>query len=243
MNAIRLNTNLIKSLSDVLFMTASEMMDAAHIPCTTWYAIRKKPEDITIQYLLAIANGLHIPVRRFFSTEKETFIGKRDDYITEPYLECSYNADALQEMVSSHADITWKKASDATGITYDNLRKSLLGDRKTPVDRFLLACKAFKIDPFTILTDPNPEAKKRKATVPVASPACSDEALRADVKELTQQLAGLNAAVTDISKKYEELLKRHTALLERHNELERKYDEHFGCERPLMAAEDSADNG
>lgn len=229
MNAIRLNTKLIKSLSDVLFMTASEMMDAAQIPCTTWYAIRKKPEDITIQYLLAIANGLHIPVRRFFSTEKATIIGKRDDYITEPYQECIYDADALQEMVDNHADITWKKASDATGITYDNLRKSLLAVRKTPVTRFLTACEAFNINPFTILIDPNPTPKKkRKTTVPAGSPAGSDETLRAEVKALTGRLADMNATIADLTQKYDDLMQRHTALLDRHNQLERKFNDFMG---------------
>lgn len=216
MNAIRLNTKLIKSLSDVLFMTATDMMDAAHIPCTTWYAIRKKPEDITIQYLLAIANGLHIPVRRFFSTEKETFIGKRDDYITEPYRECSYNADALQKMVNNRADITWKKASVATGITYDNLRKSLLAERKTPVTRFLTACEAFGIDPFTILIDPNLEAKREKrAAVRFASPAGNRESIRADIDGLSKQVADLTASVRELTQKYEALLKSHEALSRR----------------------------
>lgn len=233
MNAIRLNTKLIKSLSDVLFMTASEMMDAAHIPCTTWYAIRKKPEDITIQYLLAIANGLHIPVRRFFSTDKADVVGKRDDYITEPYLECSYDADALQEMVSNHADITWKKASVATGITYDNLRKSLLAVRKTPVVRFLTACKALGIDPFRILIDPNREAakKKGKAGAPRGLPASDTETLLAEVAALTRRLADMNAAVSDLAAKYK-------ALLDRHDRLERRFDDYSGYSRPLMAAED-----
>ena len=125
MNTIRLNTKLIRSLSDVLFMTAADIMKATGIKQTTWYAVKKKPEDITVQQLLAIANGLHIPVRRFFSSEGAILIGKRDDYIMESYTECSYDADALQELVSNHADMTWKKAAENLSAMQDQMYSAL----------------------------------------------------------------------------------------------------------------------
>ena len=139
-------------------------------------------------------------------------------------------------MVSNHADITWKKAADATGITYDNLRKSLLAIRKTPVVRFLTACEAFGIDPFTILIDPNPEQRHRKrAAVPAGSPTDNDESIRADIRVLTKQLADLNTAVSDITARYDDLLKRHTALLDRYNELERRFYDYSGPSSSMAA--------
>ena len=81
---IRFNTQLISSLGSVLHMSAAEMMDAVSIPSTTWYRLLKTPADITIQQLLAIANGLHIPVRHFFSEGAVSIIGHREEYVTEP---------------------------------------------------------------------------------------------------------------------------------------------------------------
>ena len=88
----RLNVRLISSLGNVIIMSAAEMMAAASIATTTWYAIMQKPEGITVQQLLAIANGLHIPVRRFFSFGRTDYIGRRADYIMEPYQPCRYDA-------------------------------------------------------------------------------------------------------------------------------------------------------
>ena len=214
MNTIRLNTKLIKSLSDVLYMPSANLIDVTGIKSTTWYTIKKKPDDITVQQLLAIANGLHIPVRRFFSTDNTDIIGRRDDYIVESYVECSYSSSVLQELVNNHSNITWKKASDATGITYDNLRKSLLAVRKTPVSRFLTTCEAFGIDPFTILIDPNPE-NKRNGSAPRGSSTREKESIRSDIESLRREVSNLNSAVEDLAKKYEELSRKQEDLSRR----------------------------
>lgn len=235
MKTIRLNTKLIKSLSDVLFMPAADMMKAAGIPCTTWYAVKNEPKGIKVQQLLAIANGLHIPVRRFFSTDSTDIIGRRDDYITEPYRECSYRAEVLQELVSNRADITWKKASDATGITYDNLRKSLLGDRKTPVVRFLTACEAFGIDPFTVLIDPNPETK-RNGSAPRGSATRNNKSIRAEIDSLHKQVADLTAAVHNLTQKYDTLLKSYESLNRRVS-----YDIHHFTDSNIAIAAEASD--
>ena len=206
MNSLRLNTKLISNLSNVLFMSAADMMAAANIATTTWYHIMQVPEAITIQQLLAIANGLHIPVRRFFSCDKTDIIGKREEYIAESYQACFYDAHALQEIVNRRADATWQKAADAVGMSRDNLRKSLLAVRRTPVTRFLAVCQAFNIDPFTVLVDPNP-AKARKRSM-------RHDDIAGDIAALHRKIADLSTVVDDLTKKY-------SALLERHNRLER----------------------
>ena len=208
MKTYRLNEKLISTLSSVLFMPAADMMTAANIATTTWYHIMQVPEAITIQQLLAIANGLHIPVRRFFSAEKADIIGKRDDYIAEPYQPCHYDADALQKIVSSRADTTWQQAAKATGITRDNLRKSLLAVRRTPVTRFLAVCEAFNIDPFTVLVDPNPskaENRKKRGVNPAKD-------IAADIAALHKKINDLTGTVTELSEKYDKLLEAYTRL-------------------------------
>lgn len=211
---IRLNTKLLKLLSEVIFVSSTVIRNRAGIARTTWYTLMEKPEGLNIQQLLAISNSMHIPVRRFFSKGKADLIGKRDDYIMEPYKECSYRGEVLQEIIEKNKDATWKKASDATGITYDNLRKSLLGDRKTPVDRFLAACEALSIDPFLILVDPNPEVDKKDKT---------------NINKLRQEIQALTATVADLKEK-------HKVLLDRHNRLENFIREYLG-DNIGMAAE------
>lgn len=213
MNVIQLNTKLIKSLDKVLFMKAAEIMKAANIPSTTWYAIRKKPEKITLQQLLSIANGLHIPVRRFFLIDgKDVTVKRCEDYIEDDYMPCSYDADALREIVENRRDATWQKAADATGITHDNLKNSLLAIRRTPVTRFLVACQALKIDPFSILLDPNPEPKPKGRR---PSSAAGDTALHAEVKLLRKDVESLSQTVEDLKGKFENLIRDYEQLARR----------------------------
>ena len=154
---VKLNIKLVGTLSSVLYIPAGEILASTGITTGTFYRIKNNPEILTIQQLLSIANGLHVPVRHFFYTGNTYVIGHRDDYITEPYLECSYDSERLQEFVSNTDSATWKHASEILGITRDNLRNSLLGARRTPVMRFLQVCAIFGINPFTILVDPNPD--------------------------------------------------------------------------------------
>lgn len=209
MNNIRLNTNLICSLGSVLYMPAADIMTATSIASTTWYSIMQRPESITIQQLLSIANGLHIPVRRFFSSEKTDTIGRRDDYVAEQYQPCHYDASVLQSIINSKS-VTWQQAAQAVGMSRDNLRKSMLAVRRTPVTRFLGVCNALGIDPFTILIDPNaePTAKKGRTTR-------EKDALRTEICTLRENISDLSNQVESLTAKYEELLKVHENLARR----------------------------
>lgn len=212
MNKFRLNTKLISSLSTVLYTPSAELIKAAAISTTTWYHIMQQPALITIQQLLGMANGLHIPVRRFFSTGKADVIGHRDDYVADPYDDCYYDANALQKVIDNRKDATWRKAATATGITYNNLRKSLLAERRTPVTRFLIVCETFRIDPFAILVDPNRSPVKRDG------PAKQQEAEALNaINALRRDFDTLNDAVADLTVKYEALLREHEQLLHRIN--------------------------
>lgn len=233
---IRLNTLLIKSLSNVLLLSPVRMINDTGIANSTWYYIMEKPEGISIQQLLSFANGLHIPVRRFFSLGKTDVIGKREDYITEPYNECRYDDAALQQLINASTSATWQKAAKAIGMSRSRLRDSLLAVTRTPVERFLKVCEAFDINPFTILIDPNPEPTKQ-SSAPRGSAARKELSLLAEVAALTDKLANLNATVADITAKYDNLLRRHNELLNRHNDLERRYNDFVGHGSTIMAAD------
>lgn len=198
MKKIRLNTSLLKSLNSVLSISAAELRDVVGIAKSTWYDIMKNTDNITIQYLLAISNRLHIPVRFFFTTDNTCIIGKKDDYIIEPYVDCSYDSIKLQDIVNHRHDTTWKQAAEITGMTYQHIQKSLLAKTRLPVVRLLDVCEAFDIDPFTILIDPNPETTQTSIK-PNKRNAAND------IEQLRQQIAQLSSDIADLTKKYDDL--------------------------------------
>ena len=240
MNNVRLNENLVKSLGGVIRMSSAEIIAKTGIPCTTWYNIIKKPSVITVQQLLAIANGLHIPVRHFFSTDKADIIDKREDYITEPYVQCRYDDAALQDLVSKRPDTSWQKAAEMAGMSRTRMRNSLLAVTRTPVIRFLNVCKGFDINPFTVLIDPNPKTKRKHKT---ASPSASTNLLaeiadlRKDVVILTANAAEITVKYKDLREKYGDMLQKFADLLEAHKDLLRRFNDYTEDEFLDMAAE------
>ena len=224
-NNIRLNPRLISSLSSVLHMSAGEILHVTGISSTTWYRIMSNPETITIQQLLAIANSLQIPVKRFFYKDGTCFIGQRSDYVTSPYLECYYDADALQGFVADTSSATWKQTAEIVGVTRDNLRNSLLAVRRTPVTRFLQVCNIFGINPFTVLIDPNSDTNGQHPYN-----RNSVKSVAVEIKTLRNDVARLSGMVDDLTQKYNELSQQ--LQLIRHNNS--RHEEYGG-----MAAEGS----
>lgn len=212
MKTFYLNEELIRNLSDVLFIPTSEAIASTVGNRSTWYRIMQRPSIITVQQLLAIANGLHVPVRRFFYADKTKVIGRRDEYVAEPYLPCSYDARSLQSLVASRPGVTWNQASTATGVTRDNLRNSLLAVRRLPVTRFLTSCEALGIDPFEVLIDPNPEPKARTRR---GGTTDGEAAVRAEIATLRSEVSDLSSAVADLTAKYCTLLAEHEKLARR----------------------------
>lgn len=219
MTDIQLNVQLISKLGRVLFMSTNEMIAATNIATSTWYYIMQKPSEITIQQLLAISNGLHIPIRLFFSKEGTDIIGRHEDYIKEPYIPCYYNSDKLQKIVMTHSDATWKKASKASGVSPTRLKNSLIGATRTPVNRFLTVCKAFNLDPFSILTDPNQEIENNKHSLNHQKhPKETDyKTIQAEITDLHNKIAHLNNIVNDLMTNYKKLLTEHERLEKRVN--------------------------
>lgn len=226
MNTPRLNTKLITSLSSVLFVAPTEIMGAAQIANSTWYHIMDRPENISVQQLLALANGLHIPVRRFFSFGRADLVGKREDYILEEYLTCRYDEGALGEMVGTRTAATWKRAAEVTGMSRTRLRDSLMAVTRTPVVRFLAVCEAFGIDPFTILVDPNPENPRKQRQAPA---------------EMVREIAALKSQVERLADTVDDLSHKFRVLLERHDRLERAVVGYPG-EEGIRASEPDMEN-
>lgn len=204
--SITLNTRLISNLNRILYISPSEINEATSIANSTWYRITQLPDGISIQQLLLVANGLNIPVSRFFNFGSEDEIGKKSDYVVkEGYIKCYYDEDELQRLVSSDSKATWKHAADTIGMTSTRLKESLLSITRTPVKRFLSVCKVFHVDPFTILIDPNARTENRRCT---SSTAIKPE----EIEEMQKRIDSLSAKVSDLTEKYLQLLDRQNEL-------------------------------
>ena len=155
-NAIQLNEPLLQNLPQVLGLSHVDVATAAGIASTTWYRLIKEPQKFTVQQLLNLSNGLHIPVRRFFSRQSVD-IGKCDDYVVNyGYKTCYYDSDAVRKSIKEKTTISWRAAADATGINVFRLKESLFVVHRLPVVRLIIICDSFDLNLFDYLVDPNP---------------------------------------------------------------------------------------
>lgn len=218
MKTLLLNIKLLNSLSNVLGVSPAELRNATGISNGTWYRIMSKPDGVTVQQLLSIANGLHIPVSRFFTDGEVIVVGRREDYVTEPYLECYYDEAKLHSLVSHRPEATWKAAAKHLGMSRQYARDSLMAVTRTPITRFLGICHVFGIYPFDILIDPNQTSGGQTAGHRVAFGGSPAE-LSATLSKMQKKMQLLSDAVDNLTAKYETLLQDNRALHRRLDEL------------------------
>lgn len=215
MDNVRLNTMLLKNLSDILGMPVMKILDATGIVVSTWYNIQQHTEMISVQQLLAIANGLHIPVRRFFmeTSSRVKVVGCREDYVVYPYMECYYDAAKLNYFVEAQQS-SWQKVADDMGKNKQRLCESLLSYRRTPLNRFLEVCHLLGINPFDVLIDPNPEAARK----PVSTKAQKSLGqVEMEVNDLKTKMRTQQQTIDDLQEKLDNLMTAHKMLLNRFN--------------------------
>ena len=224
-HTLQLNTTLITSLGHVLGKTNAELMEAAGVSNATWYRIMGHPNEITVQQLISIANGLCIPVFRFFSIDGVNVIGNKEDYIENSYKLCYYDAEALQALINTRSAATWQDVANSLGITRTNLRNSLLSYTRLPVARFLTACDAFDIEPFLVIVDQNPQYVNRGGekvattalgytNLPKSDTTRTDfDSVRRELAELKDELERARRDIADLGKKLDLMLSTHKGRL------------------------------
>ena len=153
---MQLNEKLLKELPRILNMTNGAISEKSNIAISTWYRIVQTPSKISVHQLIDLANGLHIPVSRFFSSEYSDEIGKREDYIvSDNFKECYYNGEAIQKVVKSGVVSSYKDAATSVGVHPNRVKESLLAVHRLPVTRLLNFCNAFTLNFFEFIVDPN----------------------------------------------------------------------------------------
>ena len=207
MKNYHLNANLISTLPRVLRMTHAETTKTVDIASTTWYRIAGEPKVITVQQLLQLANGLRIPVRKFFWSGRTALVGLREDYIVfNGYKPCCYRIDAVRKCLGPGTATSWQKASKAIGMHWTSTSASMLLERPLPVERLLAICNAFDFNLFEFLFDPNPETAAHRQMRQNAGLTPEE------ISDLRRQVADLQNTVSDLSDKYTQLLTEYRKL-------------------------------
>lgn len=154
-DAIQLNELLLKNLHKVLGMPHADIAIAAGIAVTTWYRLIKEPQRFTVQQLLNLANGLHIPVNKFLYSPSAD-LGTLEDYVVNyDYKNCYYDIEAVRKLMKEKATISWSDAAEVTGVNVLRVKESLLAVHRLPVSRLIIFCDAFDLDLFDYIVDPN----------------------------------------------------------------------------------------
>lgn len=204
MKKIRLNTTLLGMLHTVLSMSSNKLGRSSGISSSSWTDLKKDFGKISIRNLLAIANGQHIPVRRFFSSEEINHIGVRSDYVVEEYQQCLYQPEQLERIINGRDGMTWSRVASIVGMSYQGLSKSMRSmSASSPVQRLLDVCEILKIDPFTILIDPNKERTDEEKLPDVAI-----EKEPQDIEELQKEMERLHGIVSRLTEDMHELFSR-----------------------------------
>ena len=203
---IRINTALLSALGRVLGMNNADLMEATGIRNATWYRIMGHPDEITVQQLISIANGLCVPVRRFFSFGDTDMVGSKDDYVLNQYQSCYYDGDAILNLVNTSSVATWMDVAKELGMTRANLRHSLLLDTRLPVARFLSTCEYLGLDPFLVIVDPNPRlVNRREQKKVVDSENMYNTIIQPDFATIQREMASFKILLEDTKREIDEL--------------------------------------
>lgn len=153
---LKLNENLFKNLAVALRMTYKEISSQSNISMTTLYRIIETPAKISVQQLIDLANGLHVPVSRFFSKDNKETVGGREDYISfNHYKLCFYDKSAMQKIIDSDTISSCRDIASVVGMHPNRVKESLLAEHRLPVTRLLNFCDSINIDFFNFVIDPN----------------------------------------------------------------------------------------
>lgn len=252
---------LFSKLSEVLDISGAEIAKRCGMNQPVLNRYMNGENVLPVQILLTICNALRIPSRYFVSEDNEHLFPNRE--IATVPLDCWQPIIWDKQSVEltfgdGEGRIFWKDVAVAMKVTPQKPHDRFLLRTRFPVNDFLTTCNNLKISPFRFLVDKNCDAtiqtnRVRKAASPNSSlsegqsmdsesPAGENTDIHAGIAVLTKKFDAVNAAVADLTAKYEDLLKKHSTLLSRHNELERKYNGQFGCAHIDMAAEGKPDD-
>lgn len=203
-----LNEDLFKNLAGALRMTYKEISTQSGISITTLYRIIETPLKISVQQLIDLANGLSVPVSRFFSQDSKDAVGEREDYIKlYDFRFCFYDKNAVQKVMESDTVSSYRDIASIVGLHPNRVKESLLAEHRLPVTRLLNFCDSLKIDFFSIVVDPNSisaNAKERKNLDTVSEYAT----IMNHIATIQREMASFKVLLEDTKRDIDELNKK-----------------------------------
>ena len=203
---LQLNEKLFKSLSSVLRMTYKEISSQTNIAMTTLYRIIETPSKISVQQLLDLANGLCVPVSRFFSKDSKEPVGEREDYIEfDHYKLCFYDKGAMQKVINSSIVSSYREIASVVGLHPNRVKESLLAEHRLPVTRLLKFCETLKLEFFNFVIDPNSISVNTKEQNKNLGGVSEYATIMYDIATMQREIASFKILLEDTKRGIEEL--------------------------------------
>lgn len=203
---IQLNEDLFKALSQALRMTYKEISTQSGISMTTLYRIIEAPLKISVQQLIDLSNGLHVPVSRFFSRDNKESIGHREDYIKlNDYKLCYFDKSAIQRVIDSGSVSSYREIASVVGLHPNRVKESLLAEHRLPVTRLLTFCDSLKTDFFNFVVDPNSISANTKGHDKNLGNESEYAAILHDIANMQREMASFKFLLEDTKRDIEEL--------------------------------------
>lgn len=203
---LQLNENLFKGMAHVLRMSYKEISTQSGISITTLYRIIETPLKISVQQLIDLANGLCVPVSRFFSQNSMEEVGEREDYINSNYYKlCFYDKSAVQRIIESDTVSSYRDIASVVGLHPNRVKESLLAEHRLPVTRLLNFCDNLNIDFFSIVVDPNSissHAMEQKKNLEKVSEYTT---IMNDIATIQREMASFKILLEDTKRDIDEL--------------------------------------
>lgn len=210
---LKLNENLFKNLTSALRMTYKEISSQSNISMTTLYRIIETPSKISVQQLIDLANGLSVPVSRFFSKDSKEPVGGREDYIEfNHYKFCFYDKDAMQKVIDSSIVSSYRDIASIVGLHPNRVKESLLAEHRLPVTRLLNLCDNLKIDFFNFVIDPNSISVHAKEQWKSLGGVSEYATIMHDFATMQREMVSLKILLEDTKRDIDELNRKLNAI-------------------------------
>lgn len=125
MRKYSVNISLLNELRIILGLTKQVLVARSCIDKSKWVRVKNGDSDWSVHDLFLIANGLHIPVSHFFTTDGTDRIGTKDDYVERSarYRDCYWRAATVDAIFGSDRPekIKWQEVAALMGVNDETM--------------------------------------------------------------------------------------------------------------------------
>lgn len=244
----KLNVELLKDIFDVCGRPVKRTLEGLEIKYSTWMTWMSvetgkdgertsEQGGITVVALLAVCNGLCIPVRKLFYKEGEAaVIPLRQELECQKsrFISSRFDRETFQAAfgIRSKAGKSIEKMLKELQYSFKSYSNWLAEDSSLRVAQLLRFCELYEYDLFSFLVDGNVIAvKKPKEEPSVMTDEEEKEKMQKDIASLRERNSKLSRQIKEKSREVEKLTSEVFNLKVRNNELESevaRFKQHIG---------------